>query len=116
MSSDEDRKESWRPGGRGLITVHRESNLVFILMHQGGVDTHHEPGSELWIFDTDEHKRVMRWVLDDPWTSILVLQSEQPRLIAISKEGKLLIYDALQQRFERAIDEPGPGGGLLQAF
>jgi len=115
MVSDEDRKESWRPGGRGLITVHRDSNLVFILMHQGSVDTHHEPGSELWIFDTDEHKRVMRWVLDDPWTSILVLQSEQPRLIAMSKKGKLQIYDALQQRFERAIDEPGPGV-LLQAF
>jgi methylamine dehydrogenase heavy chain len=115
MVSDEDRKELWRPGGFGLITVHRDSNLVFILMHQGGVDTHHELGSELWIFDADEHKRVMRWILDDPWANILVLQSEQPRLIAVTEEGKLQIYDALQQRFERAIDEPGPGG-LLQAF
>lgn len=116
MVSEAEREESWRPGGRGLITVHRDSNLVFILMHQGGIDTHHEPGSELWIFDTDKHKRVKRWVLDDPWASILVLQSEQPKLIAVGKAGKLLIYDALQQRFERAIDEPGPGVRLLQAF
>jgi len=115
MVSDAERKELWRPGGYGLLAIHRRSNLAFVLMHQGKVDTHHEPGSELWIIDTDKRRRVMRWVLDDPWVNILVLQSEQPRLIAVTEEGKLQIYDALQQRFERAIDEPGPGG-LLQAF
>ena len=114
MVSDEDRKESWRPGGLGLISVHRDSNLVFILMHQGGVDTHHEPGSELWIFDTGKHKRVARWVLDKPWSNILVLQGERPRLIADADDGTLRIYDALLQRFERSI--AGPGVSLLQEF
>ncbi len=116
MVSDVERKELWRPGGFGLLAVHRSTNLAFILMHQGKVDTHHESGSELWIFDIDKHKRVMRWVLDKPWSDILVLQGERPRLIAHTDDGELEIYDALQQRLERTIAEPGPGVSLLQGF
>ena len=116
LLSDTERKELWRPGGTGPLTVHPESNLAFVLMHQGKVDTHHEPASELWIFDIDKHKRVMRWVLDEPWTHILVLPGERPRLIAGTEEEKLHVYDAMQQRFERTIPEPGPGISLLQRF
>jgi methylamine dehydrogenase heavy chain len=116
LVSDKEREETWRPGGYGLLTVHRNSNLAFILMHQGGVDTHHEPGSELWIFDTEKHKRVMRWELDEPWYEILVLQGDRPTLIAATEDGELHIYDALQQRLERTIANPGPGGNLLQEF
>jgi methylamine dehydrogenase heavy chain len=116
MVSDAERKELWRPGGYGLLTVHRSSNLAFILMHQGKVDTHHEPGTELWIFDIDKRRRVKRWVLDKPWGNILVLQGERPRLIAHTDGGELQVYDALQQRLERTIAEPGPGVSLLQGF
>ena len=116
MVSDAERKELWRPGGTGPLAIHRGSNLVFVLMHQGKVDTHHEPGSELWIFDSDKHKRVMRWELDEPWSDILVLQGERPRLIAHTDDGELRVYDALQQRFERTITEPGSGVSLLQGF
>jgi methylamine dehydrogenase heavy chain len=85
-------------------------------MHQGKVDTHHEPGTELWIFDTDKHRRVKRWVLEKPWHNILVLQGERPKLIAHTNDGELQVYDALQQRLERVIAEPGRGVSLLQGF
>ena len=116
MVSDAEREALWRPGGGDPVAVHRSSNLAFVLMHQGKVDTHHEPGSELWIFDTDKHKRVMRWALDKPWGDVLVLQGERPRLIAYADDGEIQVYDALQQRFERKIDEPGPTSWLLQEF
>jgi methylamine dehydrogenase heavy chain len=116
MVSDAERKELWRPGGYGLLATHRSSNLAFILMHQGKVDTHHEPGTELWILDTDKHRRVKRWVLDKPWYDILVLQGERPRLIAHTNDGEIQIDDALKQRLERTIAEPGPGVSLLQGF
>lgn len=116
LVDDVERNESWRPGGTALLTVHRSSNLAFVLMHQGTVDTHYEPGSELWVFDLGNHKRVMRWVLDEPWHNILVLQGEHPRLVAHTNGGTLEIYDALQQRLERTIDDPGPGVWLLQGF
>jgi methylamine dehydrogenase heavy chain len=116
LVSDAERQELWRPGGDGMITVHRGTNLAFVLMHQGGVDTHHEPGSEVWIFDVDAHKRVVRWTLDRPWSHILVLQGERPRLIAYADDENLQVYDALEQRFERTITESGPGVWLLQPF
>jgi len=116
LVSDTERKEFWRPGGAGMLTAHRSSNLAFVLMHQGGVDTHHEPGSELWIFDTDKHRRVVRWTLDKPWSDVLVLQGEQPRLIAYTDDGEMQVYDALQQRFERTMVEPGPNTWLVQGF
>ena len=116
LVNDVERAESWRPGGAGLVSVYRSSNLAFVLMHQGGVDTHHESGSELWIFDIDKHKRVMRWVLDKPFSNILVLQGERPTLIADADDGNLQIYDALQQRLLRTIVDSGSGVSLLQEF
>ena len=116
LVNDADRAELWRPGGYGLLSVHRGSNIAFVLMHQGEVDTHHEAGSELWIFDIDKHKRVMRWVLDEPWSNILVLQGERPTLIADAADGNLQIYDALQQRLLRTIVDAGSGVSLLQEF
>jgi methylamine dehydrogenase heavy chain len=116
MVSAAERKELWRPGGFGPLSVHRSSGLAFVLMHQGQIDTHHEPGSELWIFDTAKRKRVMRWRLDQPWSNILVLQGERPRLVAVTAEGEVQVYDALQRRFERSIAEPGPYAGMLQEF
>jgi methylamine dehydrogenase heavy chain len=116
LVSDAERKELWRPGGGSLLAIHRNSDLVFVLMHQGQVDTHHESGIELWIFDLNKHERVMRQVLHEPWSDILVLQGDQPRMIAVTSDGELQIFDALDQRFERVIEEPGPGIGLLQGF
>jgi methylamine dehydrogenase heavy chain len=116
LLNDSERADLWRPGGMGLLTILPSHNLAFILMHQGKVDTHHEPGSELWIFDTQKHRRVKRWILDNPWSDILVLQGERPRLIAVTDDGALQVYDALQQRLERTIVEPGPGVNLLQGF
>ena len=85
-------------------------------MHKGGVDTHHEPGSELWVFDTETKQRVMRWSLEDKWSEVLVLQTDEPKLIAATNDGELQIYNALKQVLERTIDDPGPGIWLLQEF
>ena len=116
LVNNSERDELWRPGGTGPLAVHRRSNLIFVLMHRGKIDTHHEPGSEVWIFDTQKHKRIRRWVLEETWSDILVLQGERPKFIAATDDGELKIYDALQQQFERKIADPGPGVNLLQDF
>lgn len=114
--ANSDRGGLWRPGGTDPLTVHRATNTAFILMHQGGVDTHHEPGSELWVFDTEKQQRIMRWPLEDKWSEVLVLQTDEPRLIAATNDGELQIYNALKHVLERTIDDPGPGIWLLQEF
>jgi len=116
LSSEEDRAAQWRPGGQELIASHLGTNLVLVLMHQGGVDTHHTPGSEIWIFDAARGKRVFRWRLEDEATHILALQTEKPRFILATENGGLDVYDGFTQRHERSIEEFGRSVWLLQGF
>ena len=110
-----DIEEKWRPGGSDLITAHHQYNLAYILMHKGDIDTHHQPGSEVWVFDIKKQKRVMRYPLDELWKDILVLQGKDPKLIVYTDDGELQIYNALKMRHERTISNPGPHG-ILQRF
>ena len=136
LLTDQDLEEQWRPGGGSFVTTHRELNLAYILMHQGGVDTHHEPGSEIWVFDLNKQKRIKRYSsekissveqnakdigmknlsgdLQKGWNNILVLRGENPKLIASTESGVLQVYDALEMKLERTIEEFGPQGLLFR--
>lgn len=115
----EDIEEEWRPGGRQPFTAHRSSSLLYALMHRGGVDTHHEPGSEVWLFDLSRKRRAGRLALEVSATHILSSQEEKPKLYVYDESidnvpSKLRIYDGHRLKLLRTIDEPGPGPGLLQ--
>ena len=51
LLTDADRREDWRIGGAQHLAVHEGSGRLFSLVHQGGVDTHKQAGSELWVYD-----------------------------------------------------------------
>ena len=114
LLGDEDREEEWRPGGAQPFAVHRNSTLLYVLMHQGKVDTHHEPGTEIWVFDTERKKRVGKLSLEVAASHLLSSQEEEPKLYVFDQDGKLGIYDGHQLKLIRSIDDPGPGPGLLQ--
>jgi methylamine dehydrogenase heavy chain len=116
LLSDEDKEENWRPGGPQPFTVHRNSNLLYVLMHQGGVDTHHDNGTEVWIYSLANRKRVGKFEFEEEVSHILSSQEDHPKLYVFNKEHKLLIYDGRLFRLLRTIEEPGPGPGLLQTL
>ncbi len=116
LLSDEDKEEKWRPGGSQPFTVHRDSNLLYVLMHQGDVDTHYENGTEAWVFDLERKRRVGRIAFENEVSHILSSQEEKPKLYVFDDERKLLIYDGRLFRHLRTIEEPGPGPGLLQTL
>lgn len=60
LLSDADREDSWRVGGTQHLAVHPSSGRLFSLVHQGGVDTHKQPGNELWVYDLATRERVQR--------------------------------------------------------
>jgi len=99
-------EEGWRPGGDEFISAHRELNLLYVAMHQGEVDTHHEPGTEIWVFDTDSKRRIHRMEMEIPVTSLMVTQENNPKLIVADEEGGTNIYDALTLAHERSITTP----------
>lgn len=109
---DEDKEEHWRPGGGQPLTLHRGSNLLYMLMHQGKVDTHAEPGSEIWVVDIGRKHRVARLALDVEATNILVSDEVEPKLYVYDTDLKLDVYDGHALKRLRTIDELGESLGL----
>lgn len=66
LLDDADRKDSWRVGGPQHLAVHQPTGRLYSLMHRGGVDTHKQPGTEVWVHDLASHERVRRIELGGP--------------------------------------------------
>ena len=101
-------EEGWRPGGRNeIITAHRDRGLIYVAMHEGPVDTHHDSGTEIWVLSADTRRRVFRIAMETPADSIMVTQEAEPKLIVADNEGGTQVYDALTFAHERTIITPG---------
>ena len=114
MISEEDAEEKWRPGGNQLKSVHEGTGLMYILMHQGGEYTHHDPGTEVWVVNLIAQRRIGRLELEVEAATIMVTQESEPKLIVSDKEGGLHLYDALTLSLDRTIDDPGPPAAIIQ--
>ncbi len=66
LFDDDDRADGWRIGGIQHLAVHERSGRFYSLVHQGGPDTHKAAGSELWVYDPDEHELRERIELPHP--------------------------------------------------
>jgi len=66
LLSEADRAQRWRIGGQQHLAVHARSGRLYALVHQGGPDTHKDPGSELWVYDTARRERLQRIELVSP--------------------------------------------------
>lgn len=105
--SEEDAEEGWWPGGSELATVHRDMGLLYVMMHQGEKYSHHEPGTEMWVFSMSSGRRIARVEFETPVGHIMVTQEDEPLLIVGDDEGGTHVYDAVKFRHERTIEMPG---------
>jgi methylamine dehydrogenase heavy chain len=100
--------KGWRPGGLQHLAWHAGDKRLYSLMHEGGPNTHKDPGSEVWVYDTDKKSRVQRIQLKDPATSIAVTRDAAPLLFAIYMGAqKVDVYEARSGKFLRSIAEIG---------
>ena len=143
LLDDADRAASWRIGGGQHLAVHGPSGRLFALMHQGGPDTHKQPGLEIWAYDIAQKKRVLRipvvspvasflsqqtgiapgsgprWLFDKvlPNTGvdgIAVTQDEHPVLLAAGMvPPTVTVHDAMTGEVKREIPEVGLALSLL---
>jgi methylamine dehydrogenase heavy chain len=143
LTDDDDRAASWRIGGGQHLAVHGKTGRLYTLMHQGGVDTHKEPGREIWVYDVAARRRVLRipvvspvtsfvsqqaglergsttrWMLDKvlPNTgvdAIAVTQDDAPVLIAAGMmPPTVTVHDAMTGDVVREISEVGLALSLL---
>lgn len=117
LLGDDDADKDWRPGGGEFGTLHVRTGLLYLLMHKAEEDyTHHDSGTEIWVFDVNEKRRLERIELETAARSLYVTQSDEPRLVVSDEEGGLHIYDALKLTLDRTIEDPGPQAAFFEAF
>lgn len=108
LTSAAERKEKWLPGGMQHLAIHTASRRLFSLMHQGGPDSHKDPGSEIWVYDLANKRRVQRIALKEPSTSITVTSDSKPLLFSIFIGAqKVDVLDAQTGKLLRSIPEIG---------
>jgi methylamine dehydrogenase heavy chain len=61
-----DRADGWRIGGQQHLALHGPTGRLYCLVHQGGPDTHKDPGTELWVYDVASRRRLQRITLRSP--------------------------------------------------
>ena len=71
LLSDQDRKDGWRVGGGQPVALHVASNRLYLLVHQGGPDSHKQAGSEIWAYDLARRERVWRTGVSNPMAGFL---------------------------------------------
>jgi methylamine dehydrogenase heavy chain len=113
LTTEDERKQGWRPGGLQQLSVDGHSHL-YAIMHQGAASTHKDPGKTVWVYDVNSHKRIKEFELNGLSSSIQVTSDDKPLLFSVFVDSPVLeVYDAADGRFLRAIDQIGTTPTLL---
>jgi methylamine dehydrogenase heavy chain len=108
LTSDAERKAGWRPGGIQQLAVDSRGSRLYAIMHRGGVETHKDPGKDVWVFDLSTRQRVQQFTLKNMATSIQLSSDAQPLLYSIFIDGTDLdIYDAATGKLLRFVPHVG---------
>ena len=81
-------------------------------MHKGEQYTHHEPGTEVWVFSLASKLRIATIEFEKPVVSVMVTQEAEPLLMISDEDGATKVYDALTFVYQRTIE--GPGAELFE--
>ena len=113
LTTEDERKQGWRPGGLQQLSVDGHSHL-YAIMHQGAASTHKDPGKTVRVYDVNSHKRIKEFELNGLSSSIQVTSDDKPLLFSVFLDSPVLeVYDAADGRFLRAIDQIGTTPTLL---
>jgi methylamine dehydrogenase heavy chain len=108
LTSDAERKSGWRPGGIQQLAVNSQRSRLYAIMHRGGVETHKDPGKDVWVFDLSTRQRVQQFALKNLASSIQLSTDAQPLLYSIFIDGTDLdIYDAASGKLLRSVAHVG---------
>lgn len=94
LLTDDDKKESWRPGGWQLMALHKPTQQLYVLMHKGPMWSHKTAGEEVWVFDLKTKKRIARHHLKEHAISVAVSQDADPYFYTQTEKAMLVTYNA----------------------
>lgn len=130
-------------GGLQHLALHRPSGRLYSVVLQGGPGTHKDAGSQIWVYDIKTRERVqtidpppmlavflrrmagydaggmvdriLQAVVPSPGVnSVVVTRDARPLLFVRHREtGAAGVFDALDGKLLRYLEETGLGGGLM---
>ena len=104
--------EGWRPGGSQPAAFHAGHDLLVVLMHQGGVDTQDQDGTEAWVIDRSTQRRIGRITFEAPASALLVVEGDEPLLLA-AVGGSVHVFE-LATGIRARVVQTNRGGSLLR--
>jgi methylamine dehydrogenase heavy chain len=114
LTSEAERKDGWRPGGLQQLAVSAQKSRLYALMHRGGVETHKDPGKDVWVFDLSTRQRVQQFRLKSLASSIQLSHDAQPLLYSIFIESTDLdVYDAGSGKLLRSVEHVGTTPAIM---
>ena len=117
LLTETDALEGWRVGGDQPFAYNSETGMLFTLMHQGGPDTHEDPGTEVWAFNVAAQRRGYRLTLEAPSGTIEVSRDSDPLLYVMSGfPAGVDVYRAVTGRWLHTIPETGMTASHIQPF
>jgi methylamine dehydrogenase heavy chain len=88
----------WRPGAEQVGAIHRQLGRLYVPMHKGGEGSHKVGGTEIWVFDTSQHRLLERWSANALGLSkvlaVQVSQDDAPILFAATDGADVAVLDA----------------------
>jgi len=108
LTTETERKTGWRPGGIQQLAVDSRQSRLYAIMHQGGLDTHKDPGKDIWVYDLRSRQRVQQFAFKNLASSIALSTDSKPLLYGIFINGTDLdVYDAATGKLLRSVDHVG---------
>ncbi len=114
LLSPADKAQNWRPGGLQQLAAHAGLNRLYSIMHQGGIETHKDPGMEVWVYDLVKRARIQRLTMKSAAGSIQVTHDSKPLLFsAFIGSTTLEVYDATSGTHLRSVENVGTTPTIL---
>jgi methylamine dehydrogenase heavy chain len=108
LLSPAEKAQNWRPGGLQQLAVHAGLNRLYAIMHQGPLETHKDPGREVWVYDLARKVRIQKIAMKNNSGSIQVTRDPHPLLFSIFIESTVLdVYDATTGNLLRSVSDIG---------
>ena len=99
-------EESWAPSGIGLDGEDDLGRIYFLMNPEAnGVDgMHNAGGAEIWVYDPEARRRVLRIPLQEWGLSFAVGRGEEPKVLVTNPvDMSVELYDGLTGDFIRKI-------------
>ncbi len=114
LASEAERKAGWRPGGSQQLAVNAHNSRLYAIMHRGGIESHKDPGKDVWVFDVSTRQRVQQFTLKNLAGSIQLSSDDHPLMYSIFIDATDLdVYDASNGRLLRSVEHIGTSPTIM---